>query len=422
MNIRISVSDILFEDNNYIAVHKKSGWPVHQTLDPNRANLFSALKSFIKQRDKLSSDPYLALHHRLDVQTSGIVLFGKTKEANPVLASIFSDRKAQKIYEAICVGRPKEDQGILEDFLKKERNQKIEKMIPVKSGGEKTITYYKLIDANENFSLVEFKLETGRMHQIRAQSALRSFPILGDTLYGNKNWNDKYNISGQMLHAKSFSFFDPLEEKEIHIDCPSLFNLKDLSINNMDKEKFSYILFNKPYDVLCQFTKQSDSESALCDFNLPKDIYAAGRLDKDSEGLLLLTDDGALINTISSPKFKKEKTYWVQVERIPTQEDLIKLRAGVVIKGGYRTLPCKVRKIENVEIWDRSPPIRERKNVPTCWLEIVIMEGKNRQVRSMTAAIGFPTLRLIRVAIGKTGLGDLRPGEFKIINKEQLVF
>ncbi|EQC44999.1 pseudouridylate synthase [Bacteriovorax sp. BSW11_IV] len=420
MKIRISFSDILFEDNNYIAVHKKSGWPVHQTLDPNRPNLFSALKSFIKQRDKLDSEPYIALHHRLDAQTSGIVLFAKSKAANPVLASVFSDRKAVKIYQAICVGRPQVDEGVLEDFLKKEKVGRIEKMVPVKSGGEKTITKYRFLKSSNDLSLIEFELVTGRMHQIRVQSALRNFPILGDELYGQNNVNQQYKVDGQLLHASFFKFHDPIEDKEIVIHCNPEFSLENFSVKKSQSK--TYILFNKPFNVLCQFTKSSEDEMALCDFDLPKDVYAAGRLDKDSEGLLLLTDDGDLINKIASPKFKKEKTYWVQVERIPSEESMKELQKGVTIKGGYKTLPCKARIIDMPNIWDRNPPIRERKNVPTSWLEITIVEGKNRQVRSMTAAIGHPTLRLVRAGIGKMRLGDLAIGQFKKVEASQLIF
>lgn len=427
INIRISVKDILFEDENYIAVNKKRGWPVHQTLDPNRPNLFSALKSFIKQRDKLEQDPYLALHHRLDVHTSGIVLFAKSKKANPVLAEVFKDRKATKLYRAICVGTPQSASGTIEHFLKKERINRIEKMVPVKSGGQKTITEYKTIETKGNLSIIEYKLVTGRMHQIRVQSALEGFPCLGDNLYGNTSTNKNHNEQGQVLHAYYFKFFDPITERDVEISSEFPFALDDyLNPNKRISSAHSYILFNKPYNVLCQFTKQTDEESALCDFNLPADIYPAGRLDKDSEGLLLLTSDGNLSNKLASPKFNKEKTYWVQVERIPSDESLKELSRGVTIKGGHRTRPCKVRILneeEAISISDRVPPIRERKSVPTCWLEIIITEGKNRQVRRMTAKIGHPTLRLIRKALGKTFMpNELNPGEFIRVNKEDLKF
>lgn len=171
------------------------------------------------------------------------------------------------------------------------------------------------------------------------------------------------------------------------------------------------ILFNKPYGVLCQFT-DPDGNPTLGDYIPIKEVYAAGRLDKDSEGLLLLTNDGKLQNKITDPKHKKAKTYWVQVEGTPNADSLEKLRSGLKLKDGM-TRPAKARVIEEPEkMWPRNPPIRERKNIPTTWLEITLKEGKNRQVRRMTAAIGHPTLRLVRAKIGQWDLKKLQPGEW----------
>lgn len=185
-------------------------------------------------------------------------------------------------------------------------------------------------------------------------------------------------------------------------------------------KKHVYLAFNKPYGILSQFTSDI-MEETLSHFNLPKDVYACGRLDKDSEGLLLLTNDGALIDRLLNPKNHKAKTYWVQVEKIPGDDDLKRLSAGVLI-GDYQTKTCKVRRLEpSPEVEDRNPPIRTRLSVPTCWIEIELTEGKNRQVRRMTAAIGFPTLRLIRKKIGKLELGDLAPGAFREISKDDII-
>lgn len=187
-----------------------------------------------------------------------------------------------------------------------------------------------------------------------------------------------------------------------------------------------YILFNKPYGVLCQFTDNSSEQKRplLKDYiPIPK-VYPVGRLDLDSEGLLLLTDNGQLKHRLSDPKFAHPRTYYVQVERIPDQSALNRLRNGVTIKN-YRTRKAKVR-ILSVEpkLPPRNPPIRDRKNIPTSWLEMTLTEGKNRQVRRMTAAVGFPTLRLVRISIGinshKINLAGLEPGQWRELTTKEI--
>ncbi len=175
------------------------------------------------------------------------------------------------------------------------------------------------------------------------------------------------------------------------------------------------ILFNKPFDVLSQFTDRSTAESAratLSDYiDIPK-VYPAGRLDRDSEGLLLLTDDGKLQARIANPRFKTEKTYLVQVEGLPDEAALAALRDGVTLNDGP-TRPAEVARIDPPEIWPRTPPVRYRKSVPDCWLSITISEGRNRQVRRMTAHIGHPTLRLVRWRIGEWSIDGLDPGTWR---------
>lgn len=176
------------------------------------------------------------------------------------------------------------------------------------------------------------------------------------------------------------------------------------------------IAFNKPYGVLCQFTDRSDPpRRTLAEFGLPEGIYPAGRLDFDSEGLLLLTDDGGLAHRLTDPRHKQPKTYWVQVEGQPEAAQLEALRTGVVLNDGP-TLPAHVRTLEPPPLWPRDPPVRYRKTVPDAWLELIIREGRNRQVRRMTAAVGLPTLRLVRMAMGNIRLNELTPGNWSEVS------
>lgn len=171
------------------------------------------------------------------------------------------------------------------------------------------------------------------------------------------------------------------------------------------------LLLNKPFDVLTQFN-DADGRATLKDFVPVPGVYPAGRLDRDSEGLLLLTNDGQLQARIADPKHKLAKTYWVQVEGEVSAEQLRRLCEGVELNDGM-TLPAEARALDEPQLWPRTPPVRFRKSVPTSWLELVIREGRNRQIRRMTAAVGLPTLRLVRVRIGPWSLDGLQPGEWR---------
>ncbi len=182
----------------------------------------------------------------------------------------------------------------------------------------------------------------------------------------------------------------------------------------MEKSKPSKILlFNKPFDTLCQFTGEP-GDSTLADYIDCPGVYPAGRLDKDSEGLLVLTNDGRLQHRIANPANKMAKTYWAQVEGLAEDTALEPLRQGIRIRN-YQTLPARVAILPEPAVWPRTPPIRERQHIPTSWLEITLREGKNRQVRRMTAAVGLPTLRLIRVRIGDWDLEGLLPGQYRSV-------
>lgn len=184
--------------------------------------------------------------------------------------------------------------------------------------------------------------------------------------------------------------------------------------------RFRYIAFHKPYGVLSQFTGEA-GQRTLAEFGLPPGVYAAGRLDKDSEGLLVLSDDGPFIKRLLDPDHGHARSYLVQVEGLPQTGDLKRLSEGVEIKG-YRTRPCRAELLPQTPLLEaRNPPIRERKAIPTSWIRMTLNEGKNRQVRRMTAAIGFPTLRLLRVTMGKLSLKDLTQGCWQEVRRQDIL-
>lgn len=189
--------------------------------------------------------------------------------------------------------------------------------------------------------------------------------------------------------------------------------IKKRSQQQPDNKKATLVLFNKPFNVLTQFT-DADNRATLKDYIPIEQVYAAGRLDRDSEGLLVLTDDGKLQHKLASPENKTSKTYWAQVEGVPTDQAINSLCSGISLKDG-KTRPAKVSVIEEPSVWPRNPPIRERQNIPTTWLSITITEGKNRQVRRMTAHVGYPTLRLIRYRVGNWTIDGIANGEYRVI-------
>lgn len=405
INIRIGIDDILFENQNYIIIKKKSGWPVSKTLDPKRPNLFTALKSYLKNREK--EEVYLSMPHRLDVNTSGVILFVKNKTLNQEIDCLFKEHRISKKYQALVHGSLREKQKI-DIYLREEKTtlngKKKSLMKAVKSGGKRAITTVDPIKVHGNKTLVDIEIKTGRKHQIRASLSYINHPIVGDLDYGSEEELKEL----QCLNAYQLEFECPLTKEIIratsHID---FHKENEDSYNNTLK----YYIFNKPYNVLCQFKKTTEDEITLKDYIDIKGIYPVGRLDKDSEGLLLLTNDGKYQNALANKENEIFKTYIVQVEGIPDTEKIKQLENGVIIKG-KKTLPAQVRIIENYQLWERTPPIRERKNIPTTILEIKIREGRNRQIRKMTASIGHPTLRLIRISIGQYELTqNIKPGE-----------
>lgn len=188
----------------------------------------------------------------------------------------------------------------------------------------------------------------------------------------------------------------------------------------MVTQNLKYFALNKPFGILSQFTDKEGRRTLTDLLNVPKDVYSVGRLDKDSEGLLILTNNKKLVDHLLNPRNKHEREYIVQIEGIPSEEDINNLRSGVVIEM-KKTLPAKIKLINPPKLWDRNPPVRFRKNIPTSWLSVTLIEGRNRQVRKMTASIGFPALRLIRIRIKNINLGNLLPSEKRKLTNHEIM-
>ncbi|HUH02938.1 MAG TPA: pseudouridine synthase [Kofleriaceae bacterium] len=389
----------MFENEHYLAVGKRRGWPL-QSPRADRPSLMAAVASFLKHRAH-GAEPRLTLLRGLDAAGSGVVLFATSAAADREL------RASTSLLDATCAGGPETDTGELTGFLRKQRRGRREVLVEVRAGGKKAITRYRVIERRAGLCHLELEPILGPTHHVRAQLALAGWPIVGDPLYGDA----KATTSGMLLHTRRLSFADASGVR-ITIEAPLP---DDFFAPPPSAGARRYLLFYKPYGVLCQFTTTSPGERCLADYPFPAGVYPVGRLDKDSEGLLLLTDDGAANARLSDPAYAKEKCYWVHVEGIPTDTALASLAAGVVIRG-YTTRPCQARRLEPAPtVPERDPPIRFRRDIPTCWLEIILTEGKNRQVRRMTAAIGHPTLRLVRARIDRFSLGALRPGELATV-------
>lgn len=378
-----------------------------QSLGGERPSLMDAVASFLKHRAH-GAERHLTLHRVLDAGSSGVVLFAISAAGDRTLPGQLGS--STSVLEAVCAGSPATDSGELVDFVRKQRRGRREVLIVVHAGGKKAITRYRVLERRGRLCHLELEPITGPAHHVRAQLAAADLPIVGDPVYGGAD----PTTAGMLLHTRRVSFFDSLSGTRLEIEAPLPPDFSAAPPSAAPGARL-YVLFYKPYGVLCQFTTTSAGEPCLADYPLPAGVYPVGRLDKDSEGLLLLTNDGSANARLSDPAYAKEKCYWVQVEGIPTDAALASLAAGVVIRG-YQTRPCRVRRLELAPtVPERDPPIRSRRDIPTCWLEIILTEGKNRQVRRMTAVIGHPTLRLIRARIDRFSLGGLRPGELSTI-------
>ena len=412
------VPQILYQDEHYLGVYKPAGLSSHPTRDPKRPSLFTWVGEHYPE---LAS---ATLSHRLDVETSGVLLFAKTREARQCLDQLFKQHLIRKTYFGLAYGKGcSEKSGTWQDYVRENVQSKLSRMEIVNTGGDLAITDYETIGEGPGVSLLRFSPHTGRKHQIRAQAASHGHPLVGDALYGPFSQDQGLPTFRHWLHAAALEFTDPLGKGAIKIESPvpqDFYELLRKGVHNKD------LLLNKPYDVVSQFSGEKE-EKTLAAMGLPEDVWPVGRLDKRSEGLLILTSDRLWRHQIMSPESHKSKIYWALVDGQPSSIELETLRAGPELRG-KKTRACEARLLAEDEVHSKimnmytsGVPVRERKNIPTTWLEIILQEGKNHQVRHMTAAIGHPTLRLLRVGYGLFKPTDLLPGQWRPLTIQEIV-
>ncbi|MBI2520420.1 MAG: pseudouridine synthase [Bdellovibrio sp.] len=409
---------ILYQDEHYLAVEKPAGLSTQPTQDPKRPSLLS----WVGESDSKLLSATVA--HRLDVETSGVILFAKTREARQCLDQLFKQHLIRKTYYAVAyANRRGEKHGKWQDYLKERVHNKLSRMEIVSKGGDVAITEFEIIDEGIGLDLIRFRPQTGRKHQIRAQAAFHGLPLVGDELYGPFKKDQGLPSVRHYLHAAALEFVDPINQTSIKIESSVPQDFYDVLRKGLHNK---YLVLNKPYDVLSQFTG-NEGEKTLAEMGLPGDVWPVGRLDKRSEGLLLLTNDRLWRHDIMSPESHKSKIYWVLVDGRPNESELDTLQSGPTFHG-RKARECEVRVLTDIEMksavmsaHNSNVPVRERKNIPTTWLEIILHEGKNHQVRHMTAAIGHPTLRLIRVGYGQFKPGDLLPGEWRALTPREVI-
>lgn len=459
---------ILYQNNDILAVDKPALLPSQRTVDSKRLNLEQLVQEQF---------PQARLAHRIDSETSGIVLFSLSEFGRKTLDQLFKNHQIKKVYTALALdirGSANKDLalGLWKDYLELTRvrwqSRQRDKMQVVVKGGELALAELLSIKSEDKnllgFPVVQIliQLKSGRRHQIRVQASSRGFPLLGDIFYSSFEANlvqEKIHqqFHRHFLHATTISFPEELAWPDIKSPLPSEFEMalqmdwkqRNATNNTFSTPTVSVIALNKPYNVLSQFTLEDNSKDhtqALAQFSLPKDFWPVGRLDRDSEGLLLLTNDKSWRHRMMTPESEKEKVYWAMVEGHPEPEFFQKLRKGVTYKesgkniklSGVKARLLSLDEIASIadlvefplEFKENQNPnltLGQSKIYPTIWrkkgmvwVELILTEGKNRQVRKMTAQLGHPTVRLIRVGFGQWRNSDVKPGQWRYLNREDL--